>query len=78
LADLKKRNRDDEIKARDQMKKADLAYHDNINTYDQEMNDNMKDLQQAKNQYSQIHNELESFKQDYEQRCEERRKREEI
>jgi hypothetical protein len=52
LADLKKRNRDDEIKARDQMKKADLAYHDNINTYDQEMNDNMKDLQQAKNQYS--------------------------
>ena len=61
LADLKKRNRDDEVKAREQMKKADLAYHDNINTYDQEMNDNMNDLNKAKNNYDQTYAELQEL-----------------
>lgn len=61
LTQLKKRNRDDEIKAREQMKKADLAYHDNINTYDQEMNDNMNDLNKAKNNYDQTYAELQQL-----------------
>lgn len=44
LGELKKNNKNEETKSREQMKKADLAYHDNINTYDTEMSDNMKEL----------------------------------
>ena len=43
----KMRNKNDENKLRDEYKKADRLYAENINNYDQDMRDRMRQKEQA-------------------------------
>jgi len=59
-------------------KKADSQYQEYINTYDQDMKDHTREKEKATAEYQESHHDLEQISEDYKQRLEEKRKREEI
>ncbi|CDW86748.1 iq domain-containing protein d [Stylonychia lemnae] len=78
LAELKKQNKTDEQKLREDYKRADRVYTDNLQSYDTEMKQQSKAKEQTQEQFDQVHHELLIISEEYKQRFEERKKREEI
>ena len=68
----------DEQKLREDYKRADRVYTDNLQNYDAEMKQQTKAKDQTNEQFDQVHHELEMVAEEYKQRFDERQKREEI
>lgn len=78
LSQLKYKNKAEETKLREEYKKADRLYSENLLNYDAEMKEQTRNKEQAMEQYEQMHHELMLINDEYKQRIEERKKREEI
>jgi len=63
---------------REDYKRADRVYTDNLQSYDTEMKQQSKAKEQTQEQFDQVHHELLIISEEYKQRYEERKKREEI
>lgn len=72
------RNKREETKLREEYKKADRLYSENLANYDAEMKEQTRNKEQATEQYEQMHHELTLITDEFRQRVEERKKREEI
>jgi hypothetical protein len=72
------RNKREETKLRVEYKNADRRYTENLANYDAEMKEQTRNKEQATEQYEQMHHELTLITDEYKQRIEERKKREEI
>ena len=75
---VKMKNKTDEIKLRDEYRKNDRLYGENINAYDIEMRDKMRQKESMNQEFEQVHTQLTMIQDEYKQRIEERKKREEI
>ena len=78
LKDVKAKNKTDENKLREEYKKADRLYSENLNSYDIEMKDKTRQKDTATAEFDQTHHELTLIQDEYKQRLEERKKRNEI
>jgi hypothetical protein len=78
LSQLKLKNKTDETKLREEYKKADRLYSENLNTYDADMRDRTRQKETMQQEFDQVHHELTLIQDEYKQRIEERKKREEI
>lgn len=63
---------------RDEHKRADRVYTENLASYDTEMRHQTKVVEQTKEQYEQVHHELKHVTDEYKNILEERKKREEM
>lgn len=63
---------------REEYKKADRLYSENLNNYDADMKDQTRNKEQALEQFEQVHHELIHITDEHRQRIEERKKRDEI
>lgn len=63
---------------REDYKRADRVYTDNLQNYDAEMRQQTKANEQTEEQFEQVHHELDLVTEEFNQRAEERKKREEI
>jgi predicted house-cleaning noncanonical NTP pyrophosphatase (MazG superfamily) len=75
---VKMKNKTDEMKLRDEYRKNDRLYGENINAYDIEMRDKMRQKESMTQEFDQVHTQLTMIQDEYKQRLEERKKREEI
>jgi hypothetical protein len=75
---VKLKNKTDEMKLRDEYRKNDRLYGENINAYDIEMRDKMRQKESMTQEFDQVHTQLTMIQDEYKQRLEERKKREEI
>ena len=66
------------MKLRDEYRRNDRLYDTNIQTYDVEMRDKMRQMEAMQQEYDQVHTQLTMIQDEYKQRIEERKKREEI
>lgn len=78
LNQVKLKNKTEETKMREEFKKADRLYSENLANYDAEMKDQTKSKEQALDQFEQIHQELVLVEDDYKSRLDDRKQREEI
>ena len=78
LSMVKLKNKTDETKMREEYKKSDRLYSENLANYDAEMKDQSRSKDQAQETFEQVHHELALVSDEYKQRIEERKKREEI
>lgn len=78
LLHAKTENKKEETKHRGDYKKADSAYQEMIHAYDNEMNDATREKAKVFSQYEETNRDLGYVQEDYKQRLEERKKREEI
>lgn len=75
---VKSKNKAEETKLREEYKKADRLYSENLNNYDQDMKEQSRNKEQANAQYEQAHHELDLINDEYRTRIEERKKRDEL
>ena len=78
LKEVKDRNKVDETKLREEYKKSDRLYSENLANYDAEMKEQTRNKEQAQELYEQMHNELALITDEYKDRLEERKAREEL
>jgi len=78
LTGVKSENQKAEMKLRDEYRRNDRLYDTNIQTYDVEMRDKMRQMEAMQQEYDQVHTQLTMIQDEYKQRIEERKKREEI
>ena len=75
---VKQKNKTDEMKLRDEYRKNDRLYGENINAYDIEMRDKMRQKEAMTQEFNQVNTQLTMIQDEHKQRIEERKKREEI
>lgn len=75
---VKQKNKTDEMKLRDEYRKNDRLYGENINSYDIEMRDKMRQKEAMQQEFNQVNTQLTMIQDEHKQRIEERKKREEI
>ena len=75
---VKQKNKTDEMKLRDEYRKNDRLYGENINAYDIEMRDKMRQKEAMQQEFNQVNTQLTMIQDEHKQRIEERKKREEI
>lgn len=75
---VKMKNKTDEMKLRDEYRKNDRLYGENINAYDIEMRDKMRQKEAMQQEFNQVNTQLTMIQDEHKQRIEERKKREEI
>lgn len=75
---IKTKNKTEEQKMREDYKRADRVYTENLTNYDAEMKQQTKAVDQTKEQFEQVHHELGLVSEEYKSRIEERKKREEM
>ena len=63
---------------REDYKRADRVYTENLANYDAEMKQQTKAVEQTDEQFEQVHHELELVTEEFKSRIEERKKREEM
>ena len=74
LAEAKKQNTDDELKLTSAFQQADRTYVDALLSYDQDMRQHEEQLESAQNALKEKEHERNQLKEEWEQRCEEQRK----